>query len=247
MTIKVLIADDQQLVRAGLRGMLAGTADLEIVGEATNGAEAVVLAERLDPDVILMDVRMPGTNGVEATRQIRAAATPSGPGMVADGSAASGAASGDATRKVIVLTTYDLDEYAYEGLRAGASGFLLKDTLTADLVAAIRSVAAGDAVIAPSTTRRLVERFLDAAPAGHDDRARRDACRDALAVLTPRETQVLEQIARGLSNSEIAATLYLAETTVKTHVGRVLTKLGLRDRVQAVVFAYEVGLIRPGS
>jgi DNA-binding NarL/FixJ family response regulator len=219
--IRVLIADDQLLVRTGLRTILEDVDGVEVVGEAADGLEAVTLAEATQPDVVLMDVRMPVLDGVEATRRVRASAGDGGP-------------------RVIVLTTFDLDEYVYAGLRAGASGFLLKDTLAPDLIGAIRAVVAGDAVIAPSATRRLVERFLDSAPA---DDVRQAA---ALATLTGREREVLALIARGLSNAEIAERLYLSEGTVKTHVGRVLGKLGLRDRVQAVVLAYETGLVRPG-
>jgi DNA-binding NarL/FixJ family response regulator len=219
--IRVLIADDQLLVRTGLRTILEDVDGIEVVGEAADGLQAVALAEAAQPDVVLMDVRMPVLDGVEATRQVRSSAGDGGP-------------------RVIVLTTFDLDEYVYAGLRAGASGFLLKDTLAADLIGAIYAVVAGDAVIAPSATRRLVERFLDSAPA---DEVRQAA---ALATLTSREREVLALIARGLSNAEIADQLYLSEGTVKTHVGRVLGKLGLRDRVQAVVLAYETGLVRPG-
>jgi DNA-binding NarL/FixJ family response regulator len=202
--------------------ILEAEPDLEIVGEAADGEEAVAEARRLSPDVVLMDIRMPRMDGVEATRRL-----------------AGGAADG-ATR-VLILTTFDLDEYVVEALRAGASGFLLKDVPPEDLIDAIRVVAAGDALIAPSVTRRLLDRFAElrppaslVMPAGMDQ-------------LTERELEVLRQMARGLSNAEIAGELYVSETTVKTHVGRVLMKLGLRDRVQAVVLAYESGLVQPGT
>ena len=217
--IRVLLADDQALVRTGLRTILEDAGGFDVVGEARDGVEAVTHAAELRPDVVLMDVRMPRLDGIAATRQIRA--TPEAP-------------------RVLVLTTFDLDEYVYAGLRAGASGFLLKDTLAPDLISAIRVVVAGEAVVAPTATRRLVERFLDSTP--DLDRARAQA----LAVLTDREREVLALVARGLSNAEIAAELYLSEGTVKTHVSRVLGKLSLRDRVQAVVLAYETGLVRPG-
>jgi len=218
--VRLLIADDQELVRTGLRTILQGVEDFEVVGEAADGLAAISQTARLKPDLVLMDIRMPHLDGVEATARIRAS---------------------EPAPRVILLTTFDLDQYVYAGLRAGASGFLLKDTLAAELVAAIRAVLAGDAVIAPSATRRLVERFLEAAP---PDPAAQAA---ALAPLTTREHEVLTLLGRGLSNAEIARRLYLSEATVKTHVGRVLGKLGLRDRIQAVVLAYETGLIRPGA
>jgi len=218
--IRVLLADDQPLVRTGLRTILEDAGGFDVVGEAGDGYEAIERVAMLGPDVVLMDVRMPRLDGIAATRQIRAAPDPP---------------------RVLVLTTFDLDEYVYAGLRAGASGFLLKDTLAADLVSAIRVVVAGDAVVAPSATRRLVERFLDSTP--EPDRARAQS----LSALTDREREVLGLLARGLSNAEIAAELYLSEGTVKTHVSRVLGKLSLRDRVQAVVLAYETGLVRPGA
>ncbi|GAA1001139.1 response regulator transcription factor [Acrocarpospora macrocephala] len=220
MTVRVLIADDQPLVRTGLRTILDNAGGFDIVGEAADGQEALAQAGALRPDVVLMDVRMPQLDGIAATRRIRAA--PGAP-------------------KVLVLTTFDLDEYVYAGLRAGASGFLLKDARAADLVSAIHAVHAGDAVVAPSATRRLIERFLDSTP--EPDRARTHL----LTALTEREREVLVKLARGLSNAEIAASLYLSEGTVKTYVSRILTKLGLRDRVQAVVFAYDTGLTRPGE
>lgn len=221
MTIKVLIADDQAMVREGFGALLAAQPDLLVVGDAANGADAVAAARRLDPDVVLMDVRMPVLDGLAATRQLlgdRAADRP----------------------RVLILTTFDLDDYVYEALRAGASGFLLKDAPAADLVHAVRVVAAGDALLAPAVTRRLIAEF--AARPGRD-RPRPTS----LAALTARETEVLRLIARGRSNGEIAADLVVAEQTVKTHVGRILAKLGLRDRAQAVVVAYESGLVAAGE
>jgi DNA-binding NarL/FixJ family response regulator len=218
--IRVLLADDQFLVRTGLRTILEDEGGFDVVGEAADGVAAVERARTLHPDVVLMDVRMPRLDGIAATRQIRA--RPGAP-------------------RVLVLTTFDLDEYVYAGLRAGASGFLLKDTLAHDLVSAIRVVVTGDAVVAPSATRRLVERFLDLAPELDPARAK------TLDSLTVREREVLVLVARGLSNAEIAAKLFLAEGTVKTHIGRILGKLDLRDRIQAVVLAYETGLVRPGA
>ncbi|MEV0651115.1 response regulator transcription factor [Phytomonospora sp. NPDC050363] len=215
--IRVLLADDQALVRTGFRMILDNSPGMTVVGEAGDGAEAVALASEVDADVVLMDIRMPDVDGVEATRRIRAAGGP----------------------RVLVLTTFDLDEYVYAALRAGASGFLLKDTLAPDLLSAIRVVAAGEAIVAPTVTRRLLEKYIgtgEPAPPPAD-----------LGGLTDREREVLGLIARGLSNAEIAARLYVSEGTVKTHVSRVLAKLGLRDRVQAVVLAYETGLVRAGS
>jgi DNA-binding NarL/FixJ family response regulator len=216
--IRVVLVDDQELMRVGFRMVLGAQDDMEIVGEAGNGEEAVRLAEEHRPDVVLMDVRMPVLDGVEATKLI----TERG------------------LAKVLVMTTFDLDEYVYAALRAGASGFLLKDTPSVQLVAALRSVASGDAVVSPSVTRRLLDRFLG--PASGE---LRDA--SVLEVLTEREREVLLLMAQGLSNTEIAGRLFLSEATVKTHVGRVLAKLDLRDRVQAVVLAYETGLVRPGE
>ncbi|KFZ83153.1 LuxR family transcriptional regulator [Amycolatopsis sp. MJM2582] len=213
MTIRVVIADDQSLVRTGLRMILDNADDIEVVGEAGDGAEAVALVADLDPDVVLMDIRMPEVDGVEATAAIAAAHR----------------------ARVLVLTTFDLDEYVYAALRAGASGFLLKDALAPDLLAGVRVVASGEATLAPTVTRRLLDRVVTGLPAAPPD--------DRLALLTGRENEVLRQLARGLSNAEIAELLFLSPGTVKTHVGRILTKLGLRDRVQAVVFAYESGLI----
>lgn len=213
--IRVLLADDQALVRAGFRMVLENAGDMVVAGEAADGAQAVELAARAEPDVVLMDIRMPEVDGVEATRRLHDSGSPA---------------------KVLVLTTFDLDDYVYAALRAGASGFLLKDTLAADLLSAVRIVARGDAVVAPSATRRLVNRYLTPRPAP-----------PSLAQLTEREREVLGLMARGLSNAEIAVCLFVSEGTVKTHVSRVLTKLDLRDRVQAVVFAYEHRLIHPGE
>jgi DNA-binding NarL/FixJ family response regulator len=216
--IRVLVVDDQELMRGGFRLVLGAQEDMEIVGEAGDGKVAVELASQLRPDVVLMDVRMPVLDGVEATKLITDAGT----------------------SKVLVMTTFDLDEYALSALRNGASGFLLKDTPPDHLVSALRSVAIGDAVVSPSVTKRLLDRFL-----GQSGGKLRDAA--VLDVLTDREREVLVLIAQGLSNTEIARKLFLSEATVKTHVGRVLAKLELRDRVQAVVLAYETGLVRPGE
>ncbi|MFD6068710.1 response regulator [Amycolatopsis lurida] len=213
MTIRVVIADDQALVRTGLRMILDNADDIDVVGEAGDGAEAGARVAELDPDVVLMDIRMPEMDGVEATAAIAAAQR----------------------ARVLVLTTFDLDEYVYAALQAGASGFLLKDALAPDLLAGVRVVAAGEATLAPTVTRRLLDRVVTGLPASPPD--------DRLALLTGRENEVLQQLARGLSNAEIAELLFLSPGTVKTHVGRILTKLGLRDRVQAVVFAYESGMI----
>jgi DNA-binding NarL/FixJ family response regulator len=217
VTTRLLLVDDQELVRTGFRLILNAEADLHVVGEAGDGAEAVEAARRPVPDVVLMDVRMPGVDGIEATRRL-------------------GRLAGQSPR-VLMLTTFDLDEYVYDALRAGASGFLLKDAPAAQLVDAIRIVAAGDALLAPSITRRLIAEFV-----------RRPLPTDApaLAELTPRELEVLKLIAAGLSNREIAAELFVSEATVKTHVKRVLAKLDLRDRVQAVVLAHRCGLVQPG-
>jgi DNA-binding NarL/FixJ family response regulator len=223
VTISVLLADDQPLLRRGFRMIIEAEDDLTVTGEAGDGAEAARRALRQPPDVVLMDIRMPGTDGIEATRRITAAS----PGV-----------------RVLVLTTFDLDDYAFGALRAGASGFLLKDVRPAELVAAIRTVAAGDAVVSPRVTRRLLEEYAQVMPASEAQRAERYP---QLASLTPREAEVLEAVARGLSNAEIAAALCVSETTVKSHVGRILAKLGLRDRVQIVVLAYEAGLVRPGT
>ncbi|MEO3743179.1 response regulator transcription factor [Plantactinospora sp. B5E13] len=221
--IRVLIADDQAMVRQGFGALLAAQPDLLVVGDAANGAEAVAATRRLDPDVVLMDIRMPVLDGLAATRQ-----------LVGDRPDQDGP-------RVLILTTFDLDDYVYEALRAGASGFLLKDAPAADLVHAVRVVAAGDALLAPAVTRRLIAEF--AARPGRADRPRPTS----LVGLTPRETEVLRLIARGRSNTEIAGDLFVAEQTVKTHVGRILAKLNLRDRAQAVVVAYESGLVTAGE
>jgi len=227
MTSRVIIVDDQAMVRAGFAALLSAQSDIDVVGEAPDGAQGVELCRRTHPDVVLMDVRMPGTDGLEAARTLLAP----------------GADAGTAHRpKVLMLTTFDVDDYVYEALRAGASGFLLKDAPPADLIAAVRIVAAGEALLAPSVTRRLIADFARQRPA---PRASSRGLR--LNGLTDRETEVLELLARGRSNSEIAEFLVLAEQTVKTHVSRIFTKLRLRDRAQAVIFAYESGLILPGE
>jgi DNA-binding NarL/FixJ family response regulator len=218
--VRVLIADDQALVRAGFKMILDAEDDLDVVGEAADGAEAVALARRLKPDVVLMDIRMPALDGIEATRQVVALGTPE-------------------PVRVLMLTTFDLNEYVYEALRAGASGFLLKDVPPEQLAAGIRVVAQGEALLAPSITKRLIQEFANAAPVPA-------APPKGLDELTAREHEVFKLVARGLSNAEIAAELIVSETTVKTHVARVLMKLGLRDRVQAVVLAYESGVSVPG-
>jgi DNA-binding NarL/FixJ family response regulator len=216
-TIRVLIADDQALMRTGFRMILDAQDDIEVVGEALDGADSIRQFEKLDPDVVVMDIRMPTMDGIEATRRLSALERPA---------------------RVLILTTFDLDEYVYEALRAGASGFLLKDRPPEELVAAVRVIAAGEALLAPSVTRRLIEEFARRAPVAKPAE---------LDQLTEREREVLVLMARGLSNAEIAKALFVAETTVKTHVGRVLHKLGLRDRAQAVVLAYESGLVQPGD
>ena len=221
MTIRVLLADDQALVRSGFRMILDERDGIEVVGEAEDGAEAVALARTLQPDVILMDVRMPNVDGVEATRRIASAGTEA---------------------RIVILTTFDLDEYVYAAIRAGASGFLLKDVRPSELVDAIRVVAAGDALLAPSVTRRLLDRFAEALPGEEDERRL-----PPLGSLTDRELEVLKLLARGLSNTELAQELFLSEATVKTHVSSMFRKLHLRDRAQAVVLAYELGLVRPGA
>ncbi|MCX4972699.1 MULTISPECIES: response regulator transcription factor [unclassified Streptomyces] len=219
-TIRVLIADDQQMVRQGFTVLLNTQPDIEVVGQAVDGMDAIVQVAELTPDVVLMDIRMPELSGIDATRRITEA-TPQ--------------------IKVLVLTTFDLDEYVYDALRAGASGFLLKDASADQLAEAVRVVAAGDALLAPGITRRLIAEFsrLDSTP--------RSPLKQRVGELTERETEVLAHIAQGLSNSEIAERLVVAEQTVKTHVGRILVKLGLRDRTQAAVFAYESGLVRPSG
>ncbi|HWD75810.1 MAG TPA: response regulator transcription factor [Solirubrobacteraceae bacterium] len=233
MTTSILLVDDQELLRMGFRMVLDAQPDLEVIGEAADGEQAVSLVLDRAPDVVLMDVRMPGTDGVEATSRI-----------VASGSES----------RVIILTTFDLDEYAYAALRAGASGFLLKDAPPADLISAIRAVASGDAVVAPSTTRRLLSSLAhqlpgpaDNAGSGAGRTAGTEGDHHALALLTPREREVMLAVSRGMSNSEIAESLVLSEATVKTHVGRILAKLELRDRVQIVVFAYDNGLVTPNG
>jgi DNA-binding NarL/FixJ family response regulator len=217
MTIRVLLADDQGLVRAGFRMILETQPDIQVVGDAADGVQAVVATRRLQPDVVLMDIRMPNLDGLQATGQILAA--------------------GSASR-VLILTTFDLDEYVYQALAAGASGFLLKNAPPEQLISAVRVVAAGDALLSPSITRRVIQQFTRLPPPGGTA---------TLAGLTDRERQVLKLIARGLSNAEIAAELVVSDATVKSHVAHLLAKLQLRDRVQAVVLAYESGLIRPGS
>jgi DNA-binding NarL/FixJ family response regulator len=221
VSTRILLADDQELLRMGFRMVLDAQDDLEVVAEAGDGAQAVALARQLEPDVVLMDVRMPGMDGVEATRAL---------------------VDGGSSARVIILTTFDLDEYAHAALRCGASGFLLKDAPTADLLSAIRAVASGDAVVAPSTTRRLLAAIAHQLPTTETSTPAPE-----LDSLTPREREVLIAVARGLSNAEIADELVLSEATVKTHVGRILFKLALRDRVQIVIYAYDRGLVTPGS
>ena len=222
MTVRVLVADDQALVRAGFVALLAAQEDLEVVGEAADGEQAVELALRLRPDVVLMDIRMPGLDGLAATRRIAAA-----PGL--------------ADVRVVVLTTFELDEYVFEALRSGASGFLVKHTEPADLVRAVRVVAAGEALLSPSVTRRLIAEYAARARPAPDP-----VVTGALAALTDREREVLALVAQGLSNEEIAERLVLSRATARTHVSRVLAKVGARDRTQLVVLAYESGLVRPG-
>jgi DNA-binding NarL/FixJ family response regulator len=219
MTIRVVVADDQGMVRSGFSVLLNAQPDIEVIGEAVNGQEAVARAAELRPDVILMDVRMPVLDGLHATREITAMPDPP---------------------KILVLTTFDLDDYVYEALRAGASGFLLKDASATELAHAVRLVAAGDALLAPGVTRRLIAEFARMG-------APRAPTRKQIDGLTERESEVLALVARGMSNAEIASHLVVAEQTVKTHVGRILMKLGLRDRTQAVVLAYESGLVHPGG
>jgi DNA-binding NarL/FixJ family response regulator len=220
MSVRVLLVDDQALIRAGFRMILDAEEDLEVVGECADGTQAIDSVKRLRPDVVLMDIRMPEMDGIEATRRI----------VQADGE----------PLRVLMLTTFDLDEYVYDALRAGASGFLLKDVPADQLVEGIRVVAQGDALLAPSVTRRLIQEFSRGA-------ARALEQPDSIGELTPRELDVVRLIARGMSNAEIAAELVVSETTVKTHVARILMKLGVRDRVQAVVLAYESGLVAPGE
>jgi DNA-binding NarL/FixJ family response regulator len=221
--IRVLLADDQPLLRHGFAMILSAQPDIEVIGEAADGAEAVRLTGLLRPDVVLMDVRMPGMDGIEATRKITVVSPPT---------------------RVIILTTFDVDEYAFDGLRAGASGFLLKNARPDELLSGIRSVATGDAVLAPSTTRRVLDAFADGFVSQSPPEAPGP---DVLSALTARELDVFTEMAAGSTNKEIAQRLHLSETTVKTHVVRVLAKLGLRDRTQAVIFAYERGIKRPQS
>ena len=220
MTIRVVLVDDQALVRTGFRMILDETDDIAVVGEAADGTAALEVVASTRPDVVLMDVRMPGLGGIDATRRIRAA--------------------GESAPRVIILTTFDLDEYVFRGLQAGASGFLLKDALAADLLNAVRVVAAGESVAAPSVTRRLIAHYLGAQPAPNPDSGR-------LAALTARERDVLTLIARGRTNAEIASELHLSEGTVKTHISHILGKLDLRDRVQAVILGFECGLVSAGG
>ena len=219
MTIRVLVADDQSMVRAGFRMLLAGEEDIEVVAEASNGLEAVDKAARFHPTVVLMDIRMPELDGLQATRRILSA---------------------DSAARILILTTFDLDEYVYAGLRAGASGFLLKDARPEELIAGIRAVASGESVVAPSLTRKLMTAYLQhAAPVARQDHR--------LAALSEREREVLEAIGQGATNTEIAERFTLTESTVKKHVGRVLAKIGARDRIQAVIFAYDNGLVQPSA
>jgi DNA-binding NarL/FixJ family response regulator len=221
MSVRVLLVDDQALIRAGFRMILEAEEDIEVVGECADGTQAIDSVARLKPDVVLMDIRMPEMDGIEATRRIVGR-------------------DGDTPVRVLMLTTFDLDEYVYDALRAGASGFLLKDVPADQLVAGIRMIAAGEALLAPSVTRRLIAEFSRTAPS-------RSEALPSLDELTPRELEVFKLLARGLSNAELAEELVVSETTVKTHVARVLMKLGVRDRVQAVVLAYESGLVAPGG
>jgi DNA-binding NarL/FixJ family response regulator len=220
VAIRILLVDDEQMVRKGLRLILESEDDFEVVGEAGDGAEAVTLARRLDPDVVLMDIQMPGMNGLDATREIKALGR-------------------EESSRVLILTTFELDEYVYEALRAGASGFLLKRTPAEDLIAGIRVVHGGDALLAPSVTKRLIDEFASRPlPEGTSQV-------EALSELTGREREVLSLVAKGMSNAEIAQQLFLSEGTVKTHIKRIFYKLGLRDRTQAVIFAYDAGVVQP--
>jgi DNA-binding NarL/FixJ family response regulator len=237
VSVKVLLVDDQALVRAGFRMILDAESDIEVIGEASDGAEAVEFVRLNTPHVVLMDVRMPNLDGIEATRRILALNDRSGR---AESDPASPSPRHGGDTKVLMLTTFDMDEYVYEALRAGASGFLLKDVPPEQLVSAIHVVAQGEALLSPSVTRRVIEEFTKRPPV-------QEGMPPELSELTAREVEVLQLIARGLSNAEIAKELFVSETTVKTHVARVLMKCNLRDRVQAVVLAYESGLIRPGA
>lgn len=219
--IRVVIADDEALVRGGFRMILEAQDDISVVGEATDGAEAVEAARRLSADVVLMDIRMPGMSGLDATRVLAADPTDEGP-------------------RILILTTFDLDEYVYEAMKAGASGFLLKSAPPGELAGAVRAVAGGDVLLAPEITKRLIEEFVSRAPSGPEPPS-------FTALLTDREQEVLRMMTRGLSNAEIATELVVSQATVKTHVNRILGKLGLRDRVQAVVLAYESGFVSPGT
>lgn len=239
MTIGVVIVDDDVLVRAGLRMMIETQDDLEVLGEADDGEAALELVERLQPDVVLMDIRMPGMDGLEATRRITGGSV-GGPMDSDDGDDGSE----DQTPRVLVLTTFELDRYVYEAVRAGASGFLLKRTPPEELLEGLRIIAGGDALLSPSVTRRLMAEFARATADGPQPT---DVSNRELDLLTEREREVLVLVARGLSNREIAAELYVGESTVKTHVKRIFMKLSLRDRVHAVVFAYETGLLAPGG
>jgi len=220
MGIRILLVDDEQMVRMGLRLILESEDDFEVVGEAGDGVEAVALTKKLDPDVVLMDIQMPGMNGLDATREIKTLGR-------------------EESSRVLVLTTFELDEYVYEALRAGASGFLLKRTPAEDLIAGIRVVHSGDALLAPSVTKRLIDEFA------HRPLPEGTGQVEALEDLTAREREVLSLIAKGMSNAEIAQALFLSEGTVKTHIKRIFYKLGLRDRTQAVIFAYDVGVVQP--
>ncbi|NUP73279.1 MAG: response regulator transcription factor [Sinomonas sp.] len=234
--IRILIADDQALIRAGFRALLDAEPDMEVVGEAGTGAEAVAATRRLAPDVVLMDIRMPGGDGLDATRTILA--IPSGVSQA--GPAPRDAAPGAAGPRVVILTTFELDEYVTGAIRAGASGFLVKDTEPEDLVRAVRAVHEGDAMLSPSVTRRLLERIAAERPAA------RSAPPTDIGLLTDREREVVALVGQGLNNAEIGDRLYITPLTAKTHVSRAMTKLGLRDRAQLVVLAYESGLVRPG-
>ncbi|MGP4017811.1 response regulator [Saccharopolyspora sp. 5N708] len=223
MTIKVLVVDDQAMVRAGFAALLDAQPDIDVVGEADNGARAIEIARTHHPDVVVMDVRMPVLNGIDTTRHLMNQPAPAAH-----------------VPRVLMLTTFDIDDYVYEAIRAGASGFLLKDALPADLVSAVRVIAGGEALLAPTVTRRMIEHFARSAPP-------RQSTAPQLSALTQREREVLVRVAQGLSNNEIAGALFISEQTVKSHVSRIIGKLGIRDRVQAVIAAYECGLVSPGA